>query len=109
MFERIACAIAVVLLAIGVLALFVRGHDEYGAAVGFCSVSALAIVQACMIASGIADARRLNRNVRNACFEELKRNFEMSSSLAMCVRDRASDRTDRSKLGSPRTDSPLSC
>jgi Cu/Ag efflux pump CusA len=55
MWQRVAFAMTVVPLAIGggVLALFIRGmHAEQGAAVGFCIVSALAVVQACMIAWG---------------------------------------------------------
>jgi Cu/Ag efflux pump CusA len=80
--QRVAFAMAVVPLAIGggVFALFVRGmHAEWGAELGFCLVSALAIVQECIVANGIAEARRLNSNVRNAW--QLRRNFEMSSSL----------------------------
>jgi len=69
MWQRMAFAITVVLLGFsgGVLALFVRGmRAERGAAAGFCFVSALAIVQAWMVASGIAKARRRCSNVRNA-------------------------------------------
>ena len=38
----------------------------------FCFVSALAIVQESMIACGIAEARRLNSNVRNACAQGIQ-------------------------------------
>jgi cobalt-zinc-cadmium resistance protein CzcA len=88
MLQRIPSAIAVVLLAIGggVLALFVRGmHAERGTAVGFCFVSALAIVQACMIASGIAEARRLDRNVRNACFRGTQAKFRGVFLVGLCA------------------------
>jgi Cu/Ag efflux pump CusA len=84
MWQRVAFAMTVVPLAIGggVLALFVRGmHAEQGATVGFCLVSALAIVQAFMVASGIAKARKLTATFETHAFEELKRNFETSSSL----------------------------
>src|SRR5580704_6304702 len=71
MWQRMAFAITVVLLGFsgGVLALFVRGmHGELGAAAGFWFVSALAMVQAWMVASGIAKARRLCSDVRDACY-----------------------------------------
>ena len=67
MWQRLAFAITVVLLGFsgGVFALFVRGmHAGPGAAAGFCFVSALAIVQAWMVASEIAKARRQHRNQR---------------------------------------------
>jgi heavy metal efflux system protein len=88
MLQRIASAIAVVLLAIGggVLALFVRGmHAERGAAVGFCFVSALAIVQARLIANGIAESRRLNRNVRNACSRGAQAKFRDVFLVGLCA------------------------
>jgi len=53
-----------------------------GAALGFCFVSALAIVQACMVANGIAEARRLNSNVRNACFRGTQAKFRDVRDLA---------------------------
>jgi hypothetical protein len=71
--QRVAFAITVVLLGFsgGVLALFVRGmHAGRGAVAGFCFVSALAVVQAWLVASEIAKARRLCGNVRNACYGE---------------------------------------
>jgi multidrug efflux pump subunit AcrB len=89
MLQRIASAIAVMLLAIGgvVLALFLRGmHAEWGAALGFCFVPALAIVQACMVANGIAEARRLNSpNVRNACFRGTQAKFRDVLLIGLCV------------------------
>jgi hypothetical protein len=84
MWKRMTFAITVVLMGFsgGVLALFVRGlHAERGAVAGFCFVSALAVVQAWMVASEIAKARRLYGNIRNACYEELKRNLELFPSL----------------------------
>jgi cobalt-zinc-cadmium resistance protein CzcA len=71
MWQRVAFAITVVLLGLsgGILALFVCGmHTERGAVAGFCFVSALAIVQAGMISSGIVKARSLCRNIRDACY-----------------------------------------
>jgi Cu/Ag efflux pump CusA len=94
MWQRVAFAMTVVPLAIGegVLALFLRGmRAERGAAVGFCLVCTLAIVQAYLVASGIAKAHRLDSNLRSACFKEPKRNFEMSFSLG-CLRSWASCR-----------------
>jgi Cu/Ag efflux pump CusA len=78
----------VALLAIGggVLALFARGmHAEWGAAFGFCFVSALAIVQACMAANGIAEARRLNSDVRNACFRGTQAKFRDVLLVGLCA------------------------
>lgn len=88
MLQSMALAIAVVLLGLGggVLALFIRGmHAEQGAAVGFCIVSALAVVQACMIASGIAEARRLNNNVRNACSQGTQAKFRDVFLVGLCA------------------------
>jgi heavy metal efflux system protein len=71
MWQRVAFAITIVLLGFsgGILALFFRGmHAERSAVAGFCFVSALAIVQAGMVFSGIAKARRLCRNIRDACY-----------------------------------------
>ena len=88
MWQRMALAIAVVLLGFsgGVLALFVRGmHAERGAAAGFCSVAALAIVQAWMVASGIAKARRLCSNVRNACYRGAQANLRVVFLLGLCA------------------------
>ena len=77
--------------------LFFVACTPWGAALGFCFVSALAIVQACMVANGIAESRGLNSNVRNA-FEELKRNSEISYSFGyVCAPDRPSNGTDRIK------------
>jgi Cu/Ag efflux pump CusA len=71
MWQRMVFAIAVVALGLsgGIIALFVRGmRAEASAALGFCFVCALAIAQAWMVASGIAQARRLHDDLRNACF-----------------------------------------
>jgi hypothetical protein len=103
MWQRMAFVITVVLLGFsgGILALFVRGmHAERGAVAGFCLVSALAVVQAWMVASEIAKARRLYGNIRNACNSgEISR---CPPRWAMCVRDRPSHAADRSKLWCPR-------
>jgi len=76
------------LLAIGggVLALFVRGmHAKRGATAGFCLVSALASVQTCMVANGIAEARRLNSNVRNACLRGTQAKFRDVFLVGLCA------------------------
>jgi heavy metal efflux system protein len=88
MLQRIAVAISVVGMGFcgGVLALFLRGmHAEGGAAFGFCFVSALAIVQACMVANGIGEARRLNSNVRNACFQGTQAKFRDVLFIGLCA------------------------
>ena len=67
--QRMAFAITGVPLGLGggVLPLFFRGmHAEQGAATGFCFVSALAIAQAWMVASGIAKAPRTKQQ-RSKC------------------------------------------
>ena len=71
MWQRMAFVMSVVLLGFsgGVLALFVRGmHAGQGTVAGFCLVSALAGVQAWLVASEIAKARTLCGNIRNACY-----------------------------------------
>jgi len=71
MWQRMALVITDVLLGVsgGVIALFVRGmHAQRGAVPGFCVVSALAVVQASMVASEIAKACRLSGDIRNACY-----------------------------------------
>jgi Cu/Ag efflux pump CusA len=81
-------AITVVLLGFsgGVLALFVRGmHAERGAAAAFCFVSALAMVQAWMVASGIAKARRLCRDVRDACYRGAQAKFRAVFLVGLCA------------------------
>ncbi|MFZ0861760.1 MAG: efflux RND transporter permease subunit [Candidatus Sulfotelmatobacter sp.] len=88
MWQRMAFAITVVLLEFsgGVLALFVRGmHAERGAVAGFCFVSALAIVQAWMVASEIAKARRLCGNIRDACHRGAQRKFRAVSLVGLCA------------------------
>jgi Cu/Ag efflux pump CusA len=70
----------------GVLALFVRGmHAERGAVAGFCFVSALAVVQAWMVASEIAKARRLSGNIRNACYRGAQAKFRAVSLVGLCA------------------------
>jgi len=88
MWQRMAFVTAVVLLGSsgGVLALFVRGmHAERGAIAGFCFVSALAIVQAWMVASAIAKARMLHGNIRNACYRGAQAKFRAVSLIALCA------------------------
>jgi hypothetical protein len=88
MWRRIAFAITVVLLGFsgGVLALFVRGmHSDRGAVVGFCLVCAVAIVQAWMVASEIAKARRLRSSIRNACYRGAYAKFRAVSLVGLCA------------------------
>ena len=88
MWQRMAFVISVVLLGFsgGILALFVRGmHAERGAAAGFCLVSALAVVQAWMVASEIAKARRLSGNIRTACYRGAQAKFRPVSIVGLCA------------------------
>ena len=88
MWQRIAFAITVVLLGFsgGVLALFVRDmHADRGAVVGFCFVCAVAIVQAWMVASEIAKARRLCGSIRNACYRGAQAKFRAVSVVGLCA------------------------
>ena len=88
MWQRMAFVITVLLLGFsgGVLALFVRGmHAERGAVAGFCFVAALAIVQAWMVASEIAKARRLYGNIRNACYRGAQVKFRAVSLVGLCA------------------------
>ena len=88
MWQRLAFAIAVLVLGFsgGVFALFVRGmHAGRGAAAGFCFVSALAIVQAWMVASEIAKARRLYGNIRNTCYRGAQAKFRAVSLIGLCA------------------------
>ena len=88
MWQRMAFVTAVVLLGFsgGVLALFVRGmHAERGAVAGFCFVSALGVVQAWMVASEIAKARRLYGNIRNACYRGAQAKFRVVSLVGLCA------------------------
>jgi multidrug efflux pump subunit AcrB len=88
MWKRMAFAVTVVLLGFsgGLFALFVRGmHAERGAAAGFCLVAALAVVQAWMVASAIAKARRLYGNVRTACYRGAQAKFRVVFLVGLCV------------------------
>jgi len=70
----------------GVLALFIRGmHAERGAVAGFGFVSALAVVQAWMVASEIAKARRLCGNIRSACYRGAQAKFRAVSFVGLCA------------------------
>lgn len=88
MWQRMAFVTAVVLLGFsgGMLALFVRGmHAERGAMAGFCFVSALAIVQARMVASAIVKVRRLSGDIRNACYRGAQAKFRAVSLVGICA------------------------
>ena len=88
MWQRVAFVITVMLLGFsgGVLALFVRGmHAERGAVAGFCFVSALAIVQAWLVATEISKARRLCGNIRNACYRGAQAKFRAVSLVGLCA------------------------
>jgi cobalt-zinc-cadmium resistance protein CzcA len=88
MWQRMAFVITVVLLGFsgGVLALFVRGmHAGRGAVTGFCFVSAVAVLQAWMVASEIAEARRLSGNIRNACYRGAQAKFRAVSLVGLCA------------------------
>jgi cobalt-zinc-cadmium resistance protein CzcA len=88
MWQCMAFVISVVLLGFsgGVLALFVRGmHAGRGAVAGFCFVSALAVVQAWLVASEIAKARRLCGNIRNACYRGAQAKFRAVSLVGLCA------------------------
>ena len=88
MWQRMAFVMTVVLLGFsgGVLALFVRGmHAERGAVVGFCFLSALAVVQAWMIVSEIAKTRSLYGNIRNACYRGAQAKFRAVSLVGLCA------------------------
>jgi heavy metal efflux system protein len=88
MWRRMAFVITVVLLGFsgGVLALFVRGmHAGTGTAAGFCFVSALAAVQAWLVASEIAKAGRLFGNIRNACYRGAQTKFRAVSLVGLCA------------------------
>jgi Cu/Ag efflux pump CusA len=60
-------------------------HAGRGAAAGFCFVSALAIVQAWMVASEIAKARRLYGNIRNAYYRGAQAKFRAVSLIGLCA------------------------
>ena len=88
MLQRMAFVITVVLLGVsgGVIALFVRGiYAERGAVAGFCVVSGLAVVQAWMVASEIAKARRLSGDIRNACYRGAQAKFRAVSLVGLCA------------------------
>jgi cobalt-zinc-cadmium resistance protein CzcA len=88
MWQRMAFVVTVVLLGLGggVLALFVRGmHAERGAVAGFFVLSALAVVQAWLVASEIANARRLCGNIRNACHRGAQAKFRAVSLVGVCA------------------------
>lgn len=88
MWQRAVFTMTIVLLGSsgGTLALFVRGMNaERGAAAGFCSVSALAMVQAWMVASAIAKARRQCSDVRHACYAGAQARFRAVFLVGLCA------------------------
>jgi len=88
MWQRVGFVVTVVLLGVsgGIIALFVRGMQaERGAVAGFCVLSALAVVQAWLVASEIAKARRLCGNIRNACYKGAQAKFRAVSLVGMCA------------------------
>jgi multidrug efflux pump subunit AcrB len=88
MWQRMAFVISVVVLGFGggVLALFVRRMDDgQGTAAGFCLVSALAVVQAWLVASEVAKARRLCGNIRNACYRGAQAKVRAVSLVGLCA------------------------
>src|ERR1700723_810389 len=105
MWQRIAFVITVVLLGLsgGVPALFVRGmHAERGVVAGFCFVSVLAVVQAWLVASEIAKARRLCGNIRNACYRGAQAKFSAVSLVGLCPIVAVLPRIAWGRLGSTR-------
>jgi Cu/Ag efflux pump CusA len=88
MWRRMAFVITVIFLGFSgsVLALFVRGmHAGPGAIAGFCFVSALAALQAWLVASEIAKAGRLCGNIRNACYRGAQAKFRTVSLVGLCA------------------------
>ena|ERR1700687_294766 len=88
MWQRVVIAIGVVTLGLsgGIAALFIRGtHAEASAGLGFCFVCALAVVQAWMVASGIAKARTLHGDLRNACFRGAQAKFGGVLLVGLCA------------------------
>ncbi len=87
MWQRMTVSLTVLLLGLGggTLALFIRGmHAEDGAVLGFCFVSVLAIAQGWIVATGIAKARRLCTNVRDACYVGAQARFRVVFLLGLC-------------------------
>jgi heavy metal efflux system protein len=85
---RMAFVTTVVLLGFsgGVLALFVRGmHAGPGTVAGFCFVSALAAVQAWLVATEIARVGRRYGNTRNASFRGAQAKFRAVSLVGLCA------------------------
>jgi len=88
MWQRMGFVVTVVLLGVsgGIIALFVRGmHAGHGAVAGFCVVSALAVVQAWLVASEIAKARTLCGSIRNACYRGAQAKFQAVSLVGLCA------------------------
>ena len=88
MWQRVVLAIGGVALGLsgGIIALFVRGmHAEASAVLGFWFVSALAIAQAWMVASGIAKARGLHGDLRNECFRGAQAEFGRVLLIGLCA------------------------
>jgi heavy metal efflux system protein len=88
MWQRVVIVIGVVALGLsgGIAALFIRGtHAEASAGLGFCFVCALAVVQAWMVASGIAKARTLHGDLRNACLRGAQAKFGGVLLVGLCA------------------------
>ena len=88
MWQRVVLAIGIVALGLsgGIIALFVRGmHAEASAVLGFCFVCTLAIAQAWMVASGIAKARTLHGDLRNACLKGAQAKFGGVLLVGLCA------------------------
>ena len=88
MCQRVVLTIGIVALGLsgGIIALFVRGmHAEASTVLGFCFVCALAIAQAWMVASGIAKARTLHGDLRNACLKGAQAKFGGVLLVGLCA------------------------
>jgi len=88
MWQRVVLSTGIVILGLsgGIVALFVRGMSaEASAGLGFWFVSTLAIVQAWMVASGIAKARTLHGDLRNACFIGARAKFGGVLLVGLCA------------------------
>jgi multidrug efflux pump subunit AcrB len=88
MWQRMVFAMAVVALGLSgaIIALFVRGmHAEASAVLGFCFACTLAIVQAWMVASGIAKARTLHGDLPNACLKGAQARFGGVLLVGLCT------------------------
>ena len=65
--------------------MWVGMHAGSGTVAGFCFVSALAAVQAWLVASEIAKAGRRYGNIRNACYRGAQAKFRAISLVGLCA------------------------